>query len=84
MENIGKTQYEEFCKNRLIQQSSSSQSADTVEVAARHNTMTWRNNRTNCRNSISSNPTTSETPKQMSIFASISKNKLELFDFSSV
>ena len=71
-------------KNRLIQQSSSSQSADAVEVAARHNMMTWRNNRTNCRNSIRSNPTTSETPKQMSIFASISKNKLELFDFSSV
>ena len=74
IEKIGKKQYEEFCKNRLIQQSSSSQSAE----------MTWRNNRTNCRNSISSNPTTSETPKQMSIFTSISKNKLELFDFSSV
>ena len=72
IEKIGKKQYEEFCKNRLIQQSSSSAE------------MTWRNNRTNCRNSISSNPTTSETPKQMSIFTSISKNKLELFDFSSV
>ena len=46
--------------------------------------MTWRNNRTNCRNSISSNPATTESPKQMSIFASISKNKLELFDVSSV
>ena len=84
IEKIGKTQYEEFCNNRLIQQSSSYQSADTVEVAARHNTMTWRNNRTNCRNSVSSNPATSENPKQMSIFASISKNKLELFDFLSV
>ena len=84
IEKIGKTQYEEFCKNGLIQQSSSSQSADTVEVAARHNTMTCRNNRTNCRNSINSNPTTSENPTRMSIFASISKNKLELFDFSSV
>ena len=40
IEKIGKKQYEEFCKNRLIQQSSSSQSADTVEVAARDNTMT--------------------------------------------
>ena len=46
--------------------------------------MTWRNNRTNCRNSISSDPATSENPKQMSIFACISKNKPELFYFSSV
>ena len=34
IEKIGKTEYEEFCKNRLIQQSSSSQSADTVEVSS--------------------------------------------------
>ena len=40
IEKIGKTQYEEFCKNRFIQQSSSFQSADTVEVAARHKAMT--------------------------------------------
>ena len=46
--------------------------------------MTWRNNRTNCRNFISSNPATSENPKQILIVTGISKNKLELFDLSSV
>ena len=33
IEKMGKTPYEKFCKNRLIQHESSSRSADTVEVA---------------------------------------------------